>query len=208
MKESQNALLGINELIPGVILIKELKEVEDIQNNEIIGAFLYKIKLERMNILNLEIDFSNSKNILLNINKNYKKLKACVMPFETKEVAEIFLQKNFEIIPKFNFNFIIPEKSIQFKYLKEYEENKIELYKIIKNEISIYPLEYMDLEEINQILSNLNINFIDLDFLHEDKSLINNIYKNFDLNYIIHWRRPQDFINYATLETSTRFYNE
>ena len=194
MKESQNALLGINELIPGVILIKELKDLEDIQNNEIIGALIYKIKLERMNILNLEIDFSNSKNILLNTNKNYKKIKACVMPFEAKEVAEIFLQKNFEIIPKFNFNFNILEKSIQLKYLKEYEENKIKLYEIIKNEISKYPLEYMDLEEINQILSNLNINFIDLDFLHEDKSLINGVCKNLDLNYIIHWRRPLDFI--------------
>ena len=92
MKESQNALLGINELIPGVILIKELKEVEDIQNNEIIGAFLYKIKLERMNILNLEIDFSNSKNILLNSDyyriKNFNNIKLLIFNFDKKIAIE------------------------------------------------------------------------------------------------------------------------
>ncbi len=196
MKENNNEIIDTNELIPGVMLIKELKKVENISGSEIIGILIYKIKLERMNILNLEVDFSSSKNTKLN-NKNYKKIKLSIMPFETKEIAEIYFEKNFEINPKFNFNFIIPEKSIQIKYLKEYEENQIALYELIEKELNQYSFEYINLDEINQILSNLNIHFIDLDFIHNDKSLINENFiniVNLDFNYVIHWRRPQDFI--------------
>ena len=177
MKENNNEIIDTNELIPGVMLIKELKKVENISGSEIIGILIYKIKLERMNILNLEVDFSSSKNTKLN-NKNYKKIKLSIMPFETKEIAEIYFEKNFEINPKFNFNFIIPEKSIQIKYLKEYEENQIALYELIEKELNQYSFEYINLDEINQILSNLNIHFIDLDFIHNDKSLINENFIN------------------------------
>ena len=54
MKENNNEIIDTNELIPGVMLIKELKKVENISGSEIIGILIYKIKLERMNILNLD----------------------------------------------------------------------------------------------------------------------------------------------------------
>ncbi len=189
----ENGLIDVSELIPGVILIRELKKVEDMANMESLGIFVYKIQLKKMYVLNLELDLSHSNNIRLN-NKNSKKIKISIMPFETKIIAQIYLEKDFEINPIFNFNFLIPEKSIQMKYLKQYEEKKLNLLKRVKREISNYSFEYMDLEEINEILYNLNINFIDLDFLHNNKSLLNNNYKYSDLNYIIHWRRPQDFL--------------
>ena len=189
----ENEILDITELIPGVILIKELNKNENNSNNEIIGIMIYKIQLARMNILNLEIDFTGSNNVKIN-NKNYKKIKISIMPFETKIVAEIYLENDFKINPKFTFNLFIPEKKIQLEYLQQYEEEKLSLFEIIKREIYKYPYEFMDLEEINNILFNLNINFIDIDFIHNEKSLINNNYNLADLNYIIHWRRPKDFI--------------
>jgi hypothetical protein len=51
----------------------------------------------------------------------------------------------------------------------------------------------MDLNEINNLLYDYNINYFDNDFIHSDEALINNIKKN-ELNYIIHWRRPQYFL--------------
>ena len=189
----KNEIIDISQLIPGVLLIRELKKAENILNNEILGIFVYKIQLEKMNVLNLELDLTHSYNIRL-LNKNSKKIKISIMPFETKIIAEIYLEKDFEINPIFNFNFLIPEKKLQIKYLKQYEEKKLSLLKRVKREITKYSFEFMDLEEINEILYNLNINFIDLDFLHNDKSLINNNYKYTDINYIIHWKRPQDFL--------------
>ena len=189
----ENELLDKNELIPGVILIKEFKISDNNLDEEIIGVFIYKIKLLKMNILNLEVDFSQSKNIKIK-NKNNKRIKESIMPFETKIIAEIYIQNDFKINPKFKFNLIIPDKKIQLKYLQQYEEEKINLYQRIKQEIYQYPFEYMNLEEINEILYNLNLNFIDIDFNHEDESLIGNNFKKSELNYIIHWRRPREFI--------------
>ena len=187
---SENEIFDINELIPGVYLIKEFKNSEKIQNPDYIGIFIYKINLKKMSILNLEVDFTNSKNIQL----NRKKFKLNIMPFETKIIAEIYLEKDFEINPKFNFNLFIPEKKIQLKYLQQYEEEKLILYQKVIKEITQYPFEFIDLDEINQILYNLNIKFIDIDFIQNDEALINNNYKKGDLNYIIHWRRPKDFL--------------
>ena len=194
MSEENNILLEKNELIPGVILIKEFKMPENNSEEQIIGMFIYKIKLIKMNILNLEVDFSQSKNIKIK-NKNNRRIKVSIMPFEIKIIAEIYLENDFQINPKFKFNLIIPDKATQIKYLNQFEENKNQLYQKLKQEINKYPFEYMDLEEINEILSNLNLNFIDINFMHEDESLIGNYYKKSDLNYIIHWRRPNEFLN-------------
>ena len=188
-----NEIIDENELIPGVTLIKEYKKPDNISNPEIIGIIIYKIKLTKFNILNLEVDFSYSKNIMLK-NNNYKKIKVSIMPFETKLITEILVENDFKINPKFNFNLIIPEKNIQIKYLQQYEEEKNILYQKIIQEISKYPFEYLDLNEINNILYNLNINYLDIDFIHNDEALINKNIKRSDLNYIVHWRRPQDFI--------------
>ena len=184
-----------NELIPGIILIKELKKPEKL--SEIIGIIIYKIKLTIFTILNIEVDFSSSKNIMLkNNNNNYKKIKVNVMPFETQVIAEILLENDFKINPKFNFNLIIPEKNIQIKYLEQYEKEQNNLYQKFIQRFNRYPFEYVDLNEINNLLSNNNINFFDIDFNHNDEALVNNNNNNiYEFNHIIHWRRPQDFIN-------------
>jgi predicted RNA-binding protein len=124
--DEQNKILEKSELVPGVILIKELKQYENENeynsDSEILGIFLYRIQLTKMNVLNLEIDFSQSKNIKLKNTNNYKKIKVTIMPFETKTIAEILLLNNFKINPKFNFNLFVPEKKVQFKYIQKYEE--------------------------------------------------------------------------------------
>ena len=199
-----NEIIDENELIPGVTLIKEYKKPDNISNPEIIGIIIYKIKLTKFNILNLEVDFSYSKNIMLK-NNNYKKIKVSIMPFETKLITEILVENDFKINPKFNFNLIIPDKNIQIKYLQQYEEEKNILYQKNIQEISKYPFEYLDLNEINHILYNLNINYVDIDFVQNDEALINKSIKRSDLNYIVHWRRPQDFI--TNLKDENTNYN-
>ena len=197
--DEQNKILEKSELVPGVILIKELMQYENENeynsDSEILGIFLYRIQLTKMNVLNLEIDFSQSKNIKLKNTNNYKKIKVTIMPFETKTIAEILLLNNFKINPKFNFNLFVPEKKVQFKYIQKYEEQKALIYEKILKEISMYPFEYMYLNEINEMLYKLNINFMDTQFLPLDDTLIKNNTKKSELNYIIQWRRPKDFIN-------------
>ena len=188
------------ELAPGVLLIKEYKKIENDPNiPDIVGIFTFKVQLKTMNVVDFEVYLNQSENIELE-NKEGDELrtKNSIMPFETKIVAKVILKDNWKLKSKFKLTMGIPDKSIQTKYIEKDEQNIKNHLNEAERKLKNIPFEFLSPEELNTQLNNLNIKFIDFDFMPTDNSVINNKYdenlKNF-LEYIIHWRHPSEFIS-------------
>ena len=187
------------ELAPGVLLIKEYKKVENDPNiPDIVGIFTFKVQLKTMNVVDFEVYLNQSENIELeNKSGDELKTKNTINPFETKVVAKVILKDNWKLKSKFKLTMGIPEKSAQIKYIESDEKNLKNLIESNEKKFKKIPFEFLTINEINTELKNLNTKFIDLNFLPCDNAVINTKYdenlKNF-LEYIIHWRRPEDFI--------------
>ena len=188
------------ELAPGVLLIKEYKKVENDPNiPDIMGIFTFKVQLKTMNVVNFEVYLNQSENIELEDKEEGKELetKNTIMPFETKVVAKVILKDNWKLKSKFKLTMGIPEKPAQMKYIEKDEKKLKNQIDLIEPKIKNIPFEFMTIDEINSELKRLKTNFIDINFLPCDNSVINSKYdenlKNF-LEYVIHWRRPEEFI--------------
>ena len=188
------------ELAPGVLLIKEYKKVENDPNiPDIVGIFTFKVQLKTMNVVDFEVYLNQSENIELENKEEGDELrtKNTIMPFETKVVAKVILKDNWKLKSKFKLTMGIPEKSAQTKYIEKDEKKLKNEIETLESKFRNIPFELMNTNEINTELKNLNTKFIDFDFLPSDNSVINSKYdenlKNF-LEYIIHWRRPEEFI--------------
>ena len=186
------------ELAPGVLLIKEYKKVENDPNiPDIVGIFTFKVQLKTMNVVDFEVYLNQSENIELENKEDELRTKNTIMPFETKVVAKVILKDNWKLKSKFKLTMGIPEKAAQMKYIEKDEKelkNKIEA---MEPKLKNIPFEFMTINEINTELKNLNSKFIDINYLPCDNAVINSKYdenlKNF-LEYVIHWRRPEEFI--------------
>lgn len=183
------------ELAPGVILYKEYKQMN---RDDIVGLFIWKVEITTMSIVDFEVQLDLSENIELEDRINDDELKTVnkVLPFETKEVARVILKQGWRLKSKFKLTMNVPDKSIQYQYIEE-DEQKLRMHEdIFRKNYDNLPLEIMTKEDIEKELATQNINFIDLDFLPNDDSIVNpryqeNIKELFD--YVIHWRRPEEF---------------
>ena len=187
------------ELAPGVLLIKEYKKVENDPNiPDIVGIFTFKVQLKTMNVVDFEVYLNQSENIELE-NKEGDELrtKNTIMPFETKIVAKVILKDNWKLKSKFKLTMGIPEKSAQIKYIEKDEKKLKNFIESNESKLKNIPFELMNINDINTELKNLNTKFIDLNFPPSDQRVVDSKYdenlKNF-LEYIIHWRRPEEFI--------------
>ena len=193
------------ELAPGVILYKEYKKVSN--NSDIVGIFIWKVELTTMSVVDFEVHLDQSDNIELE-NKIDNKLKTInkILPFETKEVAKVILKNNWKLKSKFKLTMNVPEKSIQHNYIEKDEKLLLENIKNNRNFLSKIPFEHLSIEEINQELKKQNIKFIDLDFLPSDEIVISKYDNTMNeyLDYIIHWRRPEEFITSEMIENNEK----
>ena len=86
---------------------------------------------------------------------------------------------------------------------KKIRQNLENFILLSKNNI---PFEFLSQNEINKKLKELNVKFIDIEFPPLDESITNNK-NNLNLDYIIHWRRPENFINNEIIESLTENNN-
>lgn len=187
------------ELAPGVILYKEYKQMNE---DDIVGIFIWKVEITTMSIVDFEVHLDNSENIELenqfNTNPKSKSMMTVnkVLPFETKEVAKVILKQGWKLKSRFRLTMNVPDKSLQSQYIEE-DEKRIKEHEVVFREYyDSLPLEIMSKEDIEQELSKQQLAFIDLEFLPNDDSVVNpryqeNIKEMFD--YVIHWRRAQEF---------------
>ena len=188
------------ELAPGVLLIKEYKKVENDPNiPDIVGIFTFKVQLKTMNVVDCEVYLNQSENIELENKEEGDELKTknTIMPFETKVVAKVILKDNWKLKSKFKLTMGIPEKAVQMKFIEKDEKKIKNQIDNTQSQLKKIPFEFLSLNEINTELKRLNSKFIDMEFPPCDNSVINIKYdenlKNF-LEYVIHWRRPEEFI--------------
>ena len=188
------------ELAPGVLLIKEYKKVENDPNiPDIVGIFTFKVQLKTMNVVDFEVYLNQSENIELENKEEGDELKTknTIMPFETKVVAKVILKDNWKLKSKFKLTMGIPEKAVQMKFIEKDEKKIKNQIDNTQSQLKKIPFEFLSLNEINTELKRLNSKFIDMEFPPCDNSVINIKYdenlKNF-LEYVIHWRRPEEFI--------------
>ena len=180
------------EIGPGIILITETQKFE---NSKIIETNIFKIQSTTMSTITFTINFQNSKNIKIeNIKPNENITTSTINPFETKEIAKVNIYENGKMNTNYTLKLSVPDKSQQEKYIiKDIENLKSE---IKKNEyLNSISFEHLSNEEIEKILKNNK--FIDYDFLPNDNIFISEKYDNNIkeyLEYLIHWRRPEDFI--------------
>ena len=198
------------EIFKGIILIKEYQTISDkINFPEIEGSYIFKVQLNIMSILHFDLYLENSRNIILENNdinepnKNILHTKNIINPYETKIVAKIFLKNNWKLKTKYKISLEIPSKGIQYQYIEK-DEKKIHqnLENFMLFSRQNFPFEFLSQNEINKKLKELNTKFIDIEFPPLDESIINNEY-NLNLDYIIHWRRPEEFINNEIIESLT-----
>ena len=196
---AENSQIETKELAPGVILTKSYQKISDETNYpDIVGLYIFKVQLTTMSVLDFEIFLDQSENIFIeNQNQNTLHIKDSIKPFESKIIAKILLKENWKLKTKFKLSLGIPEKVLQDKYIENYELKINELLRQANQKLNLIPFAHMNINDINNILNSLNFNFIDTNFPPNDISMFNNIFPDIiknSLDYVIHWRRPIEFI--------------
>ncbi len=159
------------------------------------------------------MSFINSQNIVLDKNTNQERefiIVTRINPLETKEIARINLRDNWKFKFLYKIVCLAPEKTIQEKFI---EKDLIDLESEINSSSNILQKIHADIlnpSQIEKILEAEKIKFIDLDFLPNYSSIINQNYlEDFKSNfeYLIHWRRPEDFSLEIEEKNSSNDYN-
>jgi calpain-15 len=185
------------ELAPGVILYKEYKK--DHENKDSVGLFIWKVEITTMSVVDFEVHLDQSENIELAGKSPTDELKTVnrIEPFQRVEVARVILKNNWKLKSKFKLTLNIPDKDTQMECIREDKKSLDDEIRRNFHILNKIPTEILTKEEIEAILEREKIKFVDLDFLPNDDAMVNSIYgENLkDLfEYVVHWRRPEDFI--------------
>lgn len=150
-----------------------------------------------MSIVDFEVHLDQSENIELE-GKEGNELRTVnkIFPFQTKEVATVKLRNNWKLKSKFKLTMNVPDKDIQHSYIENDEIKLLNKIRTASTKLKNIPLEHLSKEEIEKDLNKINCQFVDLDYLPNDDAMVHPRYEEslkeiFD--YIIHWRRPEDF---------------
>ena len=193
----------INEISKGVFLHKQqVKEDDELM-------YLFKIEVNRMNMVEFVADFTGSENVEQEGKQNL--ISQCTIePYVVTVVAKLILHKDWKLKSKFKVLLKAPSKEIQEKYLAPHLD---EMERIIHNNSSILkdqPVSIMSLSNIQQQLIQHNINFVDPEFVPNDESIYSDYVDTTNFDSLVHWRRPKDFmeVDYdADLKEPAVFYD-
>jgi len=145
------------------------------------------------------MSFINSENIEIDRKfdpKQENKIITKLYPLEKKELARINLKNNWKFKFIYKISSIVPDIKTQEKFLEKDILSLESEIKLNSQKISKISLETLSYIQIEKILENEKIKFLDLDFLPTYNAIINDNYledfkNNFD--YFIHWRRASEF---------------
>jgi hypothetical protein len=205
------------ELAPGVVLYKEYKKVAD--HKDVVGIFIWRVQITTMSVVDFEVHLDQSENIELEGKPDPDELKTVnkIFPFETKEVARVILKNNWKLKSKFKLTMNVPDKDVQYSYVEADEKKLLSQIEEAKRKLWDIPFEHLPRDEIEKILEQKSMKYMDLEYLPNDEAMVNARYGEtmkdiFD--YVVHWRRPEDFctgenVNESELKEIKIFnYNE
>lgn len=184
------------ELAPGVVLYKEYKKVAD--HKDVVGIFIWRVQITTMSVVDFEVHLDQSENIELEGKPDPDELKTVnkIFPFETKEVARVILKNNWKLKSKFKLTMNVPDKDVQYSYVESDEKKLLSQIEEARRKFWDIPFEHLPRDEIEKILEQKSMKYIDLEYLPNDEAMVNIRYGEtmkdiFD--YVVHWRRPGDF---------------
>lgn len=172
------------EIAPGIIMEKYQEKEKDKTH------YYIKIELQLFNQLYFTVDFTGSRNVVVEGSKSFVK-HTIIEPFTKVTVAKLLLERNWNLKTKFKFSMQIPSMETQQKYMAP-------VLALIDEEIkqtrSLERIDYLNIPE-KDFLLHLQANkwqFVDHEFLPNTKSLTETpkeILNRFEC--IVHWRRAK-----------------
>lgn len=190
----KGGVVSKKELSPGIILHKEVLP-GNAEGVECIYEF--RVELQRLNTLEFTVDFTGSKNVILDGGSALIR-STVVQAFETTTVAVLKMARQWTLKSKFRFMIRAAPRALQEQYLKrEILElnNKIEKSRQLLSKISV---NLSSVPEIEGVLAPKDMNFHDVEFPPLDSSIYREVDKE-PFDQLVHWRRPKDFfrVDYA-----------
>jgi len=128
-----------------------------------------------MSVLDFEVNLDQSENIELEGKSPKDELKTVnrILPYESKTVARVILRNNWKLKSKFKLTMNVPDREVQYDYIKEDDMDLQDLIKKAKRSLFMLPIEIMSCQDIEKELERMNCNFIDLDFFPNDDAIVN-----------------------------------
>ena len=167
------------------IFLHKNQYYKDAEEKEL--AYNYNVEVNTFQIVEFTVDFTGSECITLE-GSNSLTATTIIQPFTTKTVATLRLSSNWKIKSKFRFDMKNPPIEQQKQYIKS-DSDKLDLN--ISNALKYenLPTDHMPVTDIKSMIKTYCTNYIDLDFMPTDPSVDKE--NLFELDIIVHWRRPE-----------------
>ena len=186
------------ELVPGIFIHKSYISSSSIPGA--IGTYIWNIEVKTMSVITLNLSFENSENIQIE-NNNNSEILITINPYENKQIVKITLFQDWVLNPKFQLKLNVPSKEIQENFIKNDKKINNENLKKCLDNFKFIQLENYQINEIEKLFTEKKIDkFVDFDFQPNDLSMISKKFSKDGteikdiLDYIIDWRRPENFI--------------
>ena len=186
------------ELVPGIFIHKSYISSSSIPGA--IGTYIWNIEVKTMSVITLNLSFENSENIQIE-NNNNSEILITINPYENKQIVKITLFQDWILNPKFQLKLNVPSKEIQENFIKHDKKINNENLKKCLDNFKYIQLENYQINDIEKLFTEKKIDkFVDYDFQPNDLSMISKKFSKDGteikdiLDYIIDWRRPENFI--------------
>ena len=186
------------ELVPGIFIHKSYISSSSIPGA--IGTYIWNIEVKTMSVITLNLSFENSENIQIE-NNNNSEILITINPYENKQIVKITLFQDWILNPKFQLKLNVPSKEIQENFIKHDKKINNENLKKCFDNFKYIQLENYQINDIEKLFTEKKIDkFVDYDFQPNDLSMISKKFSKDGteikdiLDYIIDWRRPENFI--------------
>lgn len=176
--------------------------MEKYQETEGDKSYYYiKIEVQIFNQLDFRVDFTESKNVVLEDSTDLVK-QTRIEPFTKVTVAKLLLETNWNLKTKFKFSMQLPSIETQLKHMTPVKEAiNTEMNKTMQ--LGKLDTGFMDEKALVQTLEQNNWQFIDHEFPPTDASVMENpneIQTRHEC--LIHWRRAK-YIVFSPEESKT-----
>lgn len=197
-KNAKEAEIKRTPIAPGIFMDKYREKTPTA------NYYVIKVELKLFQVLEITIDFTNSKNIKVEGSDSLDKT-TIVQPFQYQEVARLVLNQGWSLKTKINFSITLPELAVQKKFLEGFEH---EIDKSIKDFNSYRQMDFINIPEahLSKFFKSNNLSFIDFDFL-PNYSSIGMTEKNCSDKFeaLVHWKKLNTIIFSEDQERTSSF---
>ena len=179
--------MQMQELHPGINIRKKMVNLEQQL------TYIFELDVQDLNIIDFVADFKGSENISIKgYGEEVTDVRKTVDPRTITLIAQVELHEGWKLKTTFRFLRRAISKDKQMMYIKPeidiIETERKSMDTILRNvEVNLTPIE-----DINSLMEQSKMRFVDLDFPPEEYSILGNSDKSLIDDTVNHWRRPED----------------